>query len=439
MWKRQAMNPNDVLIFQRSDLPNTATQGMTSPVCEPNVLNNGEDVLFTGNWFAARSLDDTQSWTYMSPFNFFPSVNNGFCCDQTVIYDPSRDISIWLLQYLKDDKTNTLRIAVKQGQTLGDDQWEYWDFSPEDIDSSWKKEWFDFNHVTLSDNFLYATTNVFDLDGQFSKRCVVLRIPLDDLTGSESVSVNAFSTIYGSVRCVQGARDTMYFAAHAGGGTSIKLWRWKESETSVGSVDLDVTKWRGGKYSAPVAGSPNWMNRMDGRITAGWVGRGVIGFMWTANSQNTTASNPSDRRLFPFIRVVRISESDLELIDEPDIWSSKAAFAWPNTSANQRGDVGVSCFVGGGTEHPSHLVGGYDSEAPSKWRLVLARKGTDSPNSGAWGDYLCCNNRSPDGLTWIAAAYTLQGGGDDGNIVPHYVHFGQRRYSTPRRNTNNTA
>ena len=37
----------------------------------------------------------------------------------------------WLLQYAVDGGTNTLRIAVKQGATLGNDQWHWWDFRPE--------------------------------------------------------------------------------------------------------------------------------------------------------------------------------------------------------------------------------------------------------------------------------------------------------------------
>ena len=98
------MPPDDLVLFGNIALSDADTGGQTSTVGEPSVANNGREILLTGNWYATRSLDGGASWAHMSPFNFLPPVDGGFCCDQTIIYDRSRDLLFWVLQYLVDGK-----------------------------------------------------------------------------------------------------------------------------------------------------------------------------------------------------------------------------------------------------------------------------------------------------------------------------------------------
>ncbi|KIC40639.1 hypothetical protein RA27_12785 [Ruegeria sp. ANG-R] len=410
-------------IFNTVNLTDFDTNGQTSTVGEPTVSNNGNQILATGNWYASRSLDGGQSWSHMSPFTLFPPVDGGFCCDQTTIYDPSRDLLIWLLQYIEQGGTNTLRVAVKQGRTLGNDTWNLWDFTPAGIDPAWAGEWFDYNHVSLSENYMYAGTNVFSAASNLFTRSVILRISLDELAAAAALSFDIFETEDNfSLRCVQGARGAMYFASH-NTNSQIRVFRWPENSSDVDEFDIDVTPWFAGSYSAQTTGG-DWMSRTDPRIMAGWLGRGVLGFMWTANRQ---ANRPR-----PFIRTVRIDEATMSLIDEPDIWNSQIAFAYPSTAVNRFGDVGLSVFAGGGNLHPSHVVGSYD-DIDQVWRLALARQGTDTPALGKWGDYTNCAEVADDGFTWLAAGYTLQGGNTQSDIEPTMTWFAQQRYDAPRR------
>ena len=110
----------------------------------------------------------------------------------------------------------------------------------------------------------------------------------------------------------------------------------------------------------------------------------------------------------------------------PDIWNNNAAFAYPAACPNDRGHVGVTMFFGGGTFNPSHVVGIWD-DLSNGWQLVFSRQGTNGAPSGFWGDYINCRRHSPDGFTWIASGYTLQGGTERRNIEPQYVHFGRER------------
>ena len=411
-------------IFNTVNLTDFDTNGQTSTVGEPTVSNNGNQILATGNWYASRSLDGGQSWSHMSPFTLFPPADGGFCCDQTTIYDPSRDLLIWLLQYIEQNGTNTLRVAVKQGRTLGNDNWNLWDFTPAGIDPSWNGEWFDYNHVSLSENYLYAGTNVFSASSNLFRRCVILRISLDELAAAAGLSFDIFETQHNfSLRCVQGARGSMYFASH-NSNSQIRVFRWPENSPDVDEFDIDVTPWFAGSYSAPTVGGGDWMSRTDPRIMAGWLGRGTMGFMWTANQQ---ANRPN-----PFVRTVRIDEATMSLIDEPDIWNDQIAFSYPSTAVNRFGDVGLSIFAGGGNLHPSHVIGTYD-DIDGVWRLSLARQGTHTPSLGKWGDYTNCAEIADDGFTWLAAGYTLQGGSTQSDIEPTMTWFSQQRYDAPRR------
>jgi len=212
----------------------------------------------------------------------------------------------------------------------------------------------------------------------------------------------------------------MHFASHRG-LDQIRVWSWGEDSNQVLANNVDVSAWTQGSYNAAGPDGNNWLSRTDGRITGAWVAEGVLGFMWTANA--------SDSRPVPHVRVVRLDEKTKALINEPDIWSSSTAYAYPTACPNDRGHVGITLFRSdAGAVHPSHVVGILDDYSPG-WSIQATRDGTHGPNDGKWGDYLSCRRHSPDGLTWIATGFTLRGGSARSNIEPRFVHFGRRRYT----------
>jgi hypothetical protein len=414
------MHEPDLDLFWNIGLSDAATGGQTSTVGEPSLANNGRQILLTGNWYASRSLDNGASWDVLSPFSLFPPADGGFCCDQTAIYDPTRDLTFWLLQYCQQDGTNTLRLAMKQGATLGNSDWIWWDFRPEEVNAGWRGEWFDYNHAALSNNFLYVSSNVYGFEDEDWRRCVVFRLPLDDLAASSDFEYDYFQTTdNGSLRCTLGAREVMYLGSH-NTDSELRVFSWREGEATVERVDVSVSPWREDTYSAPGPDGNDWLSRCDGRITGAWVTRGVIGFLWSANS--IEGSRP-----FPYIRAVRLLERSKRLVDEPDLWSPRHAYAYPDACPNDLGQVAITLFKGGGQRHPGHVVGLWDDRS-RLWVLQGTRNGTHGPGDGKWGDYLTCRRHSPDGLTWLAAGYTLQGGSTLEEIEPRVVHFGRREH-----------
>jgi hypothetical protein len=409
--------PNDLLLFHNIGLTDANTGGQTSNVGEPSVANNGREILLSGNWYATASLDAGTSWSFMSPYNTLPPVDGGFCCDQIVHYDRSRDLLFWLLQYAVDGGTNTLRIAVKQGATLGNDQWHWWDFRPETTNPAWAGQEFDYPDLEVSNNFLYMTTNTFRIEDEDFTQSVIFRIPLDELAAGDVLNHRHWSSENFSLRCTRGSRDTMYFASH-NSLNQVRVFSWPESADDVTFQDVDISAWSAGDYQAPGPDGANWLGRCDPRITGAWVGNGVIGLAWSANQRAT--------RPFPYVRVVRIAADTMTVVDDADIWSANHAYAYPDACPNDRGHVGITLFRGGGDRHPGHVVGVWD-DFSNGWQLVATADGTHGPIDRKWGDYLACRRRSPDGLTWIATGYTLQGGGTRDSIEPRVVHFGRRR------------
>jgi len=398
-----------ITLVRNIGLDDAATSVRTSTICEPTAAANQSQLMMTGNWFASTSTDSGAHWTYVDPFTRFPASAGGFCCDQVVLYNPRFRIWLWLLQYVAVPNGNNLfRLAVCRDTAFG--SWYYWDFAPRNLDATWTTMWFDYPDMAFTTDNLFVTFNAFI--GNAWQRALVFRFPLATLAAGTALSYRWWTTTNnGSLRLCRGAGSTMYFGSH-NSLRQIRVFQWADNATNVTSTDVNVRAWTGGAYSAPGPGNVNWLMRADSRITGAWVGAGVIGFMWTVNRD---ANHP-----LPFIRVVRLNESNKTLIDEPDLWSTTSAWAYPAAAANAGGQVGISAFFGGGPRHPSHVVGVRTATA---WDTVLTRTSTHGPTDQSWGDYLSCVAHYSATSNWVASGYTLQGGTDRRNIEPRYVEF----------------
>jgi hypothetical protein len=396
-----------VRLIRNIGLDNQASSTQTSTVDEPTAAASGNNMFVTGNWFASQSTDGGANWSFVDPFTRFPGR---FCCDQVVLYEPSRDIWIWILQYIRSDGNNIFRVAVSRGANFG--SWHWWTFTPTALNPSWTDMWFDYPDAATSSNHLYITFNAFSSGGSWL-RAFVFKLPLNTLRDGTSLGYQWWSTTtHGSLRLTQGAQSSMFFASH-NGGRQLRIFGWPDSSNSIGTIDVTVGAWSAGPYSAPGPGGAEWLGRIDSRITGAWVSGTRAGFLWTAAARTG--------RPMPYVKGALVDTATRSLVEEPEIWNQSSAFAYPAACPNASGVLGVSLFFGGGSRHPSHVVGFRDGAA---WRLVITRTGTNGPLDGAWGDYLSCRRFSPGSSEWVASGFTLQGGTNRQNIEPQYVHFG---------------
>ncbi len=396
-------------LIQNIGLDDAATSTRTSSVCEPTTAANGRQAMLTGNWFASTSTNAGASWSVVDPFTRFPASAGGFCCDQVVLYKPRHGIWIWLLQYSAAGSGNNIfRLAVCREGSFG--SWYYWDFKPTALNAAWTTMWFDYPDMAFTNDNLFVTFNGFV--GSAWQRAFVFRFPLATLASGGSLGYRWWSTTAnGSIRLCRGAGPVMYMGSH-NSLSQVRVFQWADSAAGITSTDVNVRAWSAGAYSAPGPGGVNWLRRVDPRITGAWVGAGVIGFMWSANRDT---NHP-----LPFIRVTRLNEGTKAVIDEPDLWSRGAAWAYPAAAANSAGEAGISAFYGGGTSHPGHVVGVRSGGA---WQVALTKVSTHGPADESWGDYLSCLAHHDEATHWVAAGYTLQGGSSRKDIEPRYVHF----------------
>jgi hypothetical protein len=400
----------NVRIVKNIGLGDTATSEQTSTVDEPTAAASGEAIFVTGNWFASRSTNGGADWSLVDPFTALPAAAGGFCCDQIIMYEPSRDISIWILQYVRQGNSNVFRVAISRGSTF--DSWYWWDFTPQALNAAWTDMWFDYPDAAVSTNHLYITFNAFNSAGAW-QRAFAFKLPLDTLKSGASLGYQWWSTDQrGSLRLTQGATTSMYFGSH-NSGTQLRVFGWPDGSNTVGSFDVTVGDWSAGPYSAPGPGGVEWLGRIDSRITGAWISGTRAGFLWTAGAKTG--------RPVPYVKGAVVDVTTQALAEEPEIWNQQSAYAYPAACPNAQGVVGLSLFFGGGQRHPAHVVGFRDGDS---WRLAITRAGTNGPTNGTWGDYLWCAHYQPQPAEWVASGYTLQGGTDRRNIEPQYVHFG---------------
>jgi hypothetical protein len=400
-------------------LTDTETHKFTSTVCEPSVAARGPEVLLTGNWFAGFSTNGGASFQYINPSNTFPApASRPFCCDQVALYDKSHDLMVWLMQHVNDSDGNMLRVAVAHGTDIQNQNWHYYDFSPQSV-GNWPKEWFDFPDLSLSNGYLYVSSNVFSTipdptTGQEPfKRSALLRLPLDRLAAYQGFGFRYYTTQeFGGLRATHVATDTMYFGTHLN-LAKLRLFTWPESSTSVQWADVDVQPWSNQTRVAPGPDGRDWLGRADGRMTAAWLSGNTVGFAWTAAQDSNFA--------FPQVRVVLVDKNTKKATSQPHIWNKTFAFAYPAAVLNADGRLGISLCYGGGTVYPSHAVG--TLRPNGTWDLVLTAGGKFGPNDNRWGDYLAIRPHGADPKSWVATGYTLQTGPIRTDVEVRYINF----------------
>lgn len=403
------------------DLTPTEASGNRSVIDEPSVANVGNTVFYSGNWYAARSSDGGQSFTYVSPYDTFPSINKGFCCDQIVNYAPNQNMVLWAVQYLKDSTSGTLRIARAIGETaVANNTWTYYDFNPRSFGFA-TNNWLDFPNMTVSDNYLYVTSNVYSTTNDSFTGSVIWRLSLSALAAGGSLNFSHFtSTNIPSLRCTEGARATMYWGSLLS-TTQVRIHRWDDSGANVFWDDVNVNSFiflnRDGVATSP--DGTNWAARADSRILGAWVGGGVIGLMWAAKQGGSFP--------YPYTIVARFNESNRTLLSQNPIWSPQYAWLYPSASVNLAGHVAGLINFGGGSTYPSTQIfisddvqNGFNPPA-----LYSAAASNIGPSSNAWGDYHTIRRHKQSPNTWVASTHYVNNTGS--NVVPRYLWVGRER------------
>ncbi len=424
---------------------------------EPTVASNSSFIFYTGNHFASRSLDGGQQWNFIDPNIGFP-----FCCDQRVIYDPNHKLYIWYIQgededRRDDDKSNYVRLAVSKNLS----NWTIYDFKAMNIDEhTLQNIRMDYPHLAIDDNYLYFTTNIFNMRPdnvtKMNKGSLILRFDLAELSqfnGSKPVYFHDEEAR--TITPVKGAKSEMYFATfpeiNSTTTTTIpddkKIMRiYQTNQSSIVKVqDIEVhgfkKLYRHGSDCNNATKKDWWCGAIDSRIMTGWLDNNndKIGFLWHANkivdNKNNTKFN------VPYIDgAIFDLKNKMKEIERPYISSSNYAWAFPDVAFNGNGELGIVAFYGNKTT-PVNLAFGVYSNASANWKMMSLLNSTyilkepafdpkfnkcfmesqrGDPTLNQWGDYITINKYYGDNSVWEIAGYIIYGP-DFRDAKPYYI------------------
>jgi hypothetical protein len=422
----QPMGTGAFTYFQNRVVKPTNTS--TSSTGEPSVALAQDTVWQTGNWYAARSLDNGETWTHVSPYSRFGALDGGFCCDQRMYYVDSSDIAVWLLQYSYSSTTQngSYRIAVANGRADlaagSTGSWTSWTFSPQSFGFA-AGNWLDFPDIAQGGDWLYASANVFSAGGSYVGS-VIWRMEIADLASGSALSFAYLTnaTIDGATYRIAdrpSTDDRCYFAAF---DTTTSVFVYYYTNTGTWSrVSRTVGSWTNATAACPGPDGRDWCGRVVGRFRGAFSTPTQLGFVWTS------AGNGGSRPL-PYTRIARFTaDANRTLIGEQDIWNSTLTWAYGTGRGNSSGDVGMVFALGGPSSYVRSTATIYDSYQPfgGSTTTTSMNSGTHGPSSNRWGDYFDVHLHPTYGRTFIGTGMAQNGGTGGASNDPRYVWFGR--------------
>lgn len=411
-----AMGPDldELVLLKTIQLRGLMGKETSSQVNEPSVASHDDVVFYTGNWYAAVSLDAGSTFQFVDPFTSFPDPPGmQFCCDQVVHYISQIDTFVWLLQYGEDDDGgNIQRLAFARTEDVAAGRWRLFDIRPENLGMA--NHFLDFPDIAVGANMLYVTTNAFE--GEDWRATALLRFPLQGIESGSVTAQSVISTTNFNFRVAQHCGERAFWASHRNTST-LRVFSWDEAASQPVFRDVQVASWTDGPYMSRTPDNRNWLGRADRRIVGATRADGQLWFAWGSNSGG------ANNRPQPFVQIARLQEETFQVLENINLWHPDSAIFYAALSTNSRGEVGVSYMIGGGPRFPTHVVGILTNDR----RETVAVTGQRGPAGHRWGDYLTVRRHSPDDRLFTATGYTLENGNGTNDAMPHFVLFGRAR------------
>jgi hypothetical protein len=278
--------------------------------------------------------------------------------------------------------------------------------------------YFDYGDLAVGATQLFVSGTITDTG------LVVIRIPIAALNVVGSLTYLYTDPRNGHVasysRLSQNSGDTVFWAGHSVIGTTMRVFKWPESETRYFWNDIRINDWP--------SGSSDFFSACPGDAQTSWVFHPQLGtiigvtrrsgnevwFSWPAPSGGG----------FPNLHV-QIAQIDttqwpiLRLIKQWQIWNSDFAFAYPSLFTNFCGDVGIAVAFGGGKFNPSSAVGIADSNGILTHTMYSPE--LSDVCQDRFGDYLTVRQGIGSGYAGFVYAKKKTDGGVETH--PRYLEF----------------
>lgn len=374
----------------------------------------GEDVvIYTGNWFAACSVDGGQTFSSIDPNSLCAAHDEAMCCDQVVIYAPSIRAFLWLIQ--TDAGNYVLGVA-----------------SPDELRNSSGLAWttylipadrfggagaqMDFPEVALGDHYLYITFNL--LGGDRGESPIGLRLSLSTLAERAQTWLTFFrAKDVWWMRPVQNTGDTGFFVVLSS-LSAVRVYSWPENASVITWVDVPIATIPDDGFPTHMPSGSDWLDP-NSKIGAQILGATRTGRdIWVAwNGARRIHDHPEVGDLFPYPHIgMAIIVIGTWAVSQRYVWNDRHAFAWPSLATSASGDVGLSFCWGGEEWDPQHGV------AMLTGPIQVFQATTSGQTEGAGGHYIAIRPLHPSDTQFAAAGFIQTRTTRENH--PHYVVFG---------------
>jgi hypothetical protein len=409
---------DDIVLVRNVALDDAATQDTASHVCEPSCAIAGSVVFYTGNWFAAVSVDGGRTFRWVDPATSFPDPPGmSFCCDQVVHYVRKIDTFVWLLQYNENSRgANIQRLAFATTRDVARGRWRTFDLTPELLGVPGL--FLDFPDIAVGSNMLYVSTNAFR--GPNWDSTILVRLPLAGIRSGQVTAQRTASRDNFNFRVAQHCTTTAWWASHET-TSRLRVYSWRERDAEPRFRDVTVPTWSDARPL--VSRGPdgrNWLARADSRLLGATKTGTELWFAWGSNRGGANA------RPQPFVQIARLDSRTLSLIESINLWDPKSALFYASLATNTAKEVGVVYAAGGGSQHPATVVG----MLTGRRRDAVMAAGVRGPSDSKWGDYLTVRRHSPKGRWFAAAGYALHADGGSADATPQFAIFARAADTT---------
>jgi hypothetical protein len=364
---------------------------------DPNVASKGDTVLVTHNTYLEYSTDGGHTFIELDPTTIFPNNSNnklidgGLCCDQNVVYVPSIDRFVWVMQFWPGTSTSQNRdrvAAAKPADLLAAgctptgcsfnlatfaNAWTYWDLTSDTF--SMGAHNMDYPDLSYGANNLYVST---DISGQAA---LISRIPLSEIAASVTINFQYWEQPAYPARVTRNTDKEAYWAIQ-NTTSQMEVYSWTEGSNLIYSRPVNVPSWYLPSTNPFVSITPdgqNWLNFTQGHVPSVQpVGATIAGNdLWFAWNAPAAPEIP-----YPHIRIAQINFNSFSPAGSQAIWNQGYAYAYGFLNTNSNGEVGMSYAWGGSTQYVNAGVA-FLTGTQEFWASQIGNIGTTR-----YGDFL---------------------------------------------------
>jgi hypothetical protein len=421
-----AVSPTAFDVLRHSNIPaSCAGSCAQSTVNEPDTAAAGADILQTSNWDIADSTNGGKTWVYQNPY----SLSSGFCCDQTVLFQPNRNRFFY-------EGLNSGGFVIGEAAAKSPSTWCTYQFTPASFGGGGTI--LDYPKIAYSNNFLYVTWNLYN--GNPWVNSGLARLPLDQLDSCSTVNYNYLTrndTFTFGLTGPTSSLDTFYWVSNwytssAGtSGSDLRIFYWPENSGTYFFVDRAINAYN---FSIAACGSPdgtitNWCSRDDPRWETPWISRAEYraqansafagdSVLGVAISAGPSSFDTNDYVVYEYFKL-----NALTYIGNDQTYNTTLAFTYAGCGVNEQGYTGCIESYGGGSsdDHPATFLLLQDNISPTQpWGFDFVSAGAG--NATAWGDYMVAQPYQPEIGAFIGTGWVVNSGGA---VVPTVYVWGR--------------